>query len=151
MRITLKQKNILITLAKGETLAIAAKKLNITYNNMRKQTQNLYKKFDVHNRKELILKAVELKIISTKNISGLFKKRYQHQSSTNIVPAEILNNREIEYLKLAAQGFTKEEIIKKLNILNMNFCNYIIGEICKKLNTKNITHSVYIAAYYKLI
>ena len=32
----------------------------------------------------------------------------------------------------------------------MNFCNYIIDEICKKLNTKNITNSVYIAAYYKL-
>lgn len=45
----------------------------------------------------------------------------------------------------------KGETLAIAAILNMNFCNYIIDEICKKLNTKNITHSVYIAAYYKLI
>ncbi len=55
MEITNNQKTILLALAQGKTLKLTAQELNLKYDNFTKQTQNLYKKFNVHNRKELIL------------------------------------------------------------------------------------------------
>lgn len=150
IKLTNKQKTIILALAQGKTLKLTAQELSLKYDNFTKQTQNLYKKFNVHNRKELILKAIQQGIISSKNVSKSFKKRFA-KFPKNSFPAARLNTQEKQYLQLAAQGFTKEQIIKEMNILNMNFCNYIIYEICNKLNAKNITNSVYIAMHNKII
>lgn len=150
MKMTNNQKTILLALAQGKTLKLTAQELNLKYDNFTKQTQNLYKKFNVHNRKELILKALQQRLISSKNISKSYKKRFT-KFPKHTLPTEKLNTTEKQYLELAAQGFTKEQIIKEMNILNMNFCNYIIYEICNKLNAKNITNAVYIAMHNKLI
>ena len=120
MKITNKQKTIILALAQGKTLKLTAQELSLKYDNFTKQTQNLYKKFNVHNRKELILKAVQQGIISSKNVSKSFKKRFTKFPKNSFSTAR-LNTREKQYLQLAAQGFTKEQIIKEMNILNMNF------------------------------
>ncbi len=99
IKLTNKQKTIILALAQGKTLKLTAQELSLKYDNFTKQTQNLYKKFNVHNRKELILKAVQQGIISSKNVSKSFKKRFT-KFPKNSFPAARLNTQEKQYLQL---------------------------------------------------
>lgn len=63
-------------LASGNTLKEIAKKTEKTYNNIHKQTQYLYNKFNVHDRRALIQSAISQQIISTSDIKNKFKKRF---------------------------------------------------------------------------
>ena len=74
-----------------------------------------------------------------------FRERFCHPKLNEITIElrEPLTDEELKYLKLAIENNTKKQIIQKLNILNVNFCNYIIAEICYKLKARNITQAAY--------
>ncbi len=140
------QVELLKVLAKGYTLKVTAEKLNTSYNNIQKRTQLLYKKFNVNNRQNLISVALKFNIIPYSAVTNKFRERFCKKSRlyeyAEPVLKEPLTEMEIEYLKLSSQGKRKNEIIEELNLLNMNYCNYVLSQVCRKLNSKNITQAV---------
>lgn len=144
------QLELIKMLARGYTLQETADKMNLKYCNLQRRTQLLYKKFGVNSRKELINKALEQKIIKTSDISNKYRRRFLKSPLVNSTPKliEPLSDNEKEYLQLIAAGYSKQEIIEELHVLNIHFCNYIQNCICYKLNAKNILQAVIFA--YKL-
>lgn len=136
---------VLKQLAKGHTLKQIAQNLNKSYHSIHQFTRRLYHKFKVTNRLKLIEKALELDIIKYANISKKFRDRFCHPERENVTIelVEPLTDEELTYLKLVIEHNTKKQIIEKLNILNINFCNYIIWNICCKLKARNITQAAY--------
>lgn len=136
-------------LASGITLQEAAYNLNTTHNNIKKRTQNLYKKFGVNSRKTLIIKCIRAKIISYKDIKYRFRKRFI-ESVLKDKPAEdnkvIINltKEEINVLKLLVAGYKRKQIIECLGFYNMYYCNYVIDCICRKLRADNIMSALII-------
>ena len=148
------QINLIKALAKGLTLKATAGLMRISHNNIQKRTQLLYKKFNVHSRAALIYKSLELKLIQRSEISNLFRHRFSYKKRVKVQEPELqsdLTEQEINYLQLASRGATKQEIIERLNLINMHFCNYLLCEICAKLNAKNITHAASNAIRLKII
>ena len=150
------QKELLTFLALGDTIPQIAVKLNKTPNNIKKRTLNLYKKFNVHSRKKLLLKAIEQKIISYKNISPRCRKRFL--KSDNIpVSVEVktpksleLSEKEYNFLLLLSQSYTRKQIMKILNFYNMHDCNYYYHCMLNKLNAKNAIQAVVVGIKYGL-
>ena len=151
------QKELLLELASGKTIPEIAQKLDKTPNNIKKRTLNLYKKFNVHYRKELLLKAIEQKIISYKNISPRCRKRFL--KSDNIpVSVEVktpnnleLSEKEYNFLLLLSQSYTRKQIMKILNFYNMHDCNYYYHCMLNKLNAKNAIQAVVVGIKYGII
>lgn len=136
-------------LAKGQTLKETAEVLNLNYYNLQKRTQLLYRKFGVHSRAALIAKSVKYKIIYNSDVCNKFRKRFIKDFRVTVNSEKFhlddnLTELEIKYVECAMRGMTKTEIISSLNLLNMNYCNYVISQICRKLNARNITQA---AAY----
>ncbi len=143
-RVIKSQLKLIKALAEGRTLKETADMLDISYYNLQKRTQLLYKKFKVHNRAALITKALKFKIIPSSDIKKHFRLRFTNKldsNRTNLKLKSDLTELEINYLKLAASGAIKKEIIKQLNLINMHFCNFLLAEICSKLNARNITEA----------
>lgn len=136
---------VLKQLAKGHTQKEIAQNLSKSYHSIHQFTRRLYQKLKVTNRLKLIEKALELDLIKYANISKKFRDRFYHPEHENITIelVEPLTDEELRYLKLAIEQNTKKQIIEKLNILNINFCNYIIWNICCKLKARNITQAAY--------
>ena len=113
-------------------------------------SQLLYKKFGVNSRKEVIEKALEKKIIKTSDISNKYRRRFLKYQDADAQPQliEPLTDLEKQYIRLIIAGESKQEIVKKLHVLNIHFCNYIQNCICYKLNAKNILQAAIFA--YKL-
>ena len=76
LRITSSQLSLLQILASGATIQEAALLSGKKYDNIKKRTNNLYKKFKVTNRADLIRKAINAGLISTKDVKVRFKKRF---------------------------------------------------------------------------
>ena len=151
------QKELLLELASGKTIPEIAQKLDKTPNNIKKRTLNLYKKFNVHYRKELLLKAIEQKIISYKNISPRCRKRFL---KPNNIPVSVevktpnnleLSEKEYKYLLLLSQSYTRKHIMEKLKLRNMHDCNYYYHCLLNKLNAKNAIQAVVTGIKYSII
>lgn len=152
--LTKKQRDLLLLLAQGLTLKEIALQAGKTYNNMKKRTQCLYKKFQVKNRYELIRKAIGEKLLTTKEVKPKFRKRFIPKEKPLVISpigSEYLTVREITYLKLAGAGKTDSEIIKLMGL----YGTYPIWEIKRSikgyLNCKNITQAIYIAKTLEII
>ncbi len=120
-------------------------------------SDRLYRKFNAKNRKELIQKAIKLNFLGYKDISYKFRKRFLKKdiniSSKINVPDNIepLNESEMKIFNLAIKGYTKKEIVRELNLLNMHSCNVSFYIILRKLKAENITNAVCIAIKSGLI
>lgn len=150
------QVELLKQLAKGDTIKETAERMNLKYYNLQKRTQLLYKKFNVKNRTELIQKAINRNILAHCDLTPRFRKRFFNKSTSlpQVEPSQLrykLSEQEITFLKLSASGATRKEIVKQMNLLNLNFANYIAGQACYNLYAKNITEAVAIAARLNLI
>ena len=66
------QELLLYILASGITYKEAAQMLGVSYNTAKPRIKTLYAKFQVSNRNELILKALNLKLIDSRNIKPKF-------------------------------------------------------------------------------
>lgn len=153
IKITKKQEELIRLLAKGFTIKEIADILNLSYYNIQKRTQILHKKFNVHKRHQLIDAAIKNCIIRYADLTSRYRKRFVKFEFTvpKVTITEPLTEQELEYLKLLAKGETKKNILKEMKLLNMNFCNYIQNNICKKLNAKNRVQAVFFACILKLI
>lgn len=114
--VTESQKKLIKALAEGFTLADTAKSLNISYNTLQKRIQKLYRQFNTHSRKELILKCLENHIIRFSDITPHFRKRFFSKPVDYpiCVPnnsTEPLSEQERKCLKLIALGKTRKEIV----------------------------------------
>ena len=150
------QIELLNQLAKGDTIKETAERMNLKYYNLQKRTQLLYQKFKVKNRTKLIQKAIKHKIISHCDLTPRFRKRFLNKRAElpQVEPPRLrypLSEQELTLLKLSAAGATRNEIVKKMNLLNLNFANCIAGRACYNLCAKNITEAVAIATRLKLI
>ncbi len=157
VRLIRSQINLILLLATGMTLKEIAIKEGKQENNIKKRTQNLYKKFLVANRKDLILKAIKQKIIKFKDISPKFRKRFFRENEiynnfySDITIKEELNAEEIKILTLLSKGFTKKQIIKELRYINIHYYNMILYGIFAKLHVENKIQAVYMAIKNKII
>ena len=154
VKIIKSQITLIKALAKGLTLKATAGMMKISYNNLQKRTQLLYKKFKVHSRRSLITKSLSLNLISSSEITKLFRRRFAYKQKVDPPAPELnatLTEQELNYLELASHGATKKEIIERLNLINMHFCNFLLSEICAKLNAKNITEAAANAIRLKII
>lgn len=145
IKLTINERAVLNELAKGHTKKEAAQNLGKSYHSIHQFTRKLYAKLHVHNRLDLIQRGLELKFIAYSTLTKKFRERFC-QPKYNEVTIELrepLSDEELNYLKLVLEHNTKKQIIEKLNILNVNFCNYIIAEICYKLKARNITQAAY--------
>ena len=147
--LTNKQYELVILLASGITLKEIAVKLNKSYNDIRKRTLNLYKKFDVHNRLELVQFLIKTEIISTKNVTKKFRNRFIKKSiyvpeTENII---LLEYEEYIYLRKRGKGKTKKDIVAEMKLYSKYPLDIMDKNICYKLNCKNITQAVYILSY----
>jgi len=134
------QLQLLKTLAKGETLVKTAEILNITYESVRKRTKLLYKKFSVHNRLELIRKAVELNFLSTREVTAKFRARFVKFglnlfTKNKNIP---LTAQELYYLYLKFQGKTAKHIAEEMKLYGVFQVQYIKDAICRKFEVDNI-------------
>lgn len=147
------QIELLKILASGITLKETAQKLCVKYNTIKTRTKVLYKKFNVDNRKDLISKAIELKILSFKDVKIKFYKRFCcfKENYTNPTPKEILTIEEIQYLKLASQGLSAKDIIQRMSLTGKYHAQYINLSLCYKLDAKNITQAVVYAKILEII
>lgn len=145
IELTINELAVLNQFAKGYTKKEAAENLGKSFNSIHQFTRRLYKKLRVHSRLDLIKRALELKLITYSMLTKKFRERFCHPKLNEITIElrEPLTDEELKYLKLAIENNTKKQIIQKLNILNVNFCNYIIAEICYKLKARNITQAAY--------
>ena len=151
------QKELLLELASGKTLNEIAEKLNKKPNNIKKRTLNLYKKFNVHSRKELLSETINKYIISYKNITRKCRKRFLTKSNVvrtlNIERPKTFNLTEQEYnfLLLLSKGYTRKQIMEKLRITNMHACNYCYYCMLDKLNAKNAVQAIVAAIKYGIL
>ena len=158
IKIVKSQRELLLELASGKTLTEIAEKLNKTPNNIKKRTLNLYKKFNIHSRKELILKAIKQNIISCKNITRKCRKRFLTKSNNvctinNIKQPKTFNltEREYNFLLLLSKGYTRKQIMEELRITNMHACNYHYYCMLDKLNAKNAVQAIVTAIKYGIL
>ncbi len=136
------QEELLFLLATGKTLKQIAIETNKTYNNIKKRTQALYKKFEVTNRSDLIAKAIACRILINEDVQRRFKKRFiKPEKLKKSGSCSELTEREMQYLKLAAAGKTQKEIIQIMDLCSTFTAQYIRGCICAKLNGKNLAQA----------
>lgn len=145
IKLTINELAVLNQLAKGHTKKEIAENLGKSYHSIHQFTRKLYVKLHVHNRLDLIQRGLELKLIPYSALTKKFRERFCQPESeeVKIELREPLTDEELNYLKLVIEHNTKKQIIEKLNILNVNFCNYIAWNICCKLNARNITQAAY--------
>ncbi len=152
LRITSSQLSLLQILASGATIQEAALLSGKKYDNIKKRTNNLYKKFKVTNRADLIRKAINAGLISTKDVKVRFKKRFiKREILPEILQEQGLTEEELRYLYLVSQGKTQKEIIAIMGLCSVYMAQYLRKCICEKLNCKNITESVRAAFVLKII
>ena len=103
----------------------------------------LLNQFQVSNRNELILKALNLKLIDSRNIKPKFRKRFlSHEADRQAVLLEPLTAEEIKFLKLASSGTNIKNIIELLSLSGIYHTRVLKASICYKLQAKNITQAV---------
>ena len=72
--------------------------LGVSYNTAKTRIKTLYAKLQVSNRNELILKALNLKLIDSRNIKPKFRKRFlSHEADRQAVLLEPLTAEEIKF------------------------------------------------------
>ena len=140
-------------LLEGYTVKKSAQLHNISFETLSKRVKRLYKKFRVHCRKDLIIEAYKLKLLSRKMLNKYLKiiKENEKPSKKGLeipnlqnLPLEPLTSIELDYMRFVSQGMTKKDIIASMNLYNVHYCNYLIARICYKLMAKNITNAAYI-------
>ncbi|MCM1004139.1 MAG: LuxR C-terminal-related transcriptional regulator [Candidatus Gastranaerophilales bacterium] len=147
------QKELLLLLAKGYTLQKIAEILNKNYYNIQKRTQNLYEKFKVNNRADLIRVSIDAKILSTPDVTLKFKKRFAKISNLKqeVKLLEPLTERAINFLRLKLQGKSDTEIIKILNLYSTYPVWEIKRELYYKFNCDNLIQAILIAVKLEII
>ena len=153
MEINKSQMELILELMQGKTLNEIAETLNTTYNNIQKRTNNLYKKFNVKNRKDLSTALLQQNIITSTQITKNFRKRFKTKIDDTAISEEIeeLTKQELQYLFLASRSKTKKDIMNIMNLRNMHECNYIQACICRKLNALNMINALFIAGKLNLV
>lgn len=152
------QKELIKALAKGYTLKETAHIMKLSYYNLQKRTQLLYKKFNVHNRNDLIKKAIEYKFISNKDVSNKFRETLLlrnkiHFNFDRENPKIRLDfyDLELKYIKLYAQGKTTKEIIKELHLFGKYQARCIRDNICYKLSVRSLNKAIIILTKFNII
>ena len=153
MEINKSQMELILELMQGKTLNEIAETLNTTYNNIQKRTNNLYKKFNVKNRKDLSTALLQQNIITSTQIRKDFRKRFKTKIEDTPISEEIeeLTKQELQYLFLASRAKTKKDIMSIMNLRNMHECNYIQASICRKLNAQNMINALFTAGKLNLV
>lgn len=152
LTLTSSQLRLLQILASGATIQEAALHSGKKYDNIKKRTNNLYKKFKVTNRADLIRKAINAGFISTKDVKTRFKKRFiKREILPEILQEQGLTEEELRYLSLVSEGKTQKEIIALMGLCSDYMGQYLKKCICGKLNCKNITEAVRVAFVLKII
>ncbi len=153
MEINKSQMELILELMQGKTLNEIAETLNTTYNNIQKRTNNLYKKFNVKNRKDLSTALLQQNIITSTQITKNFRKRFKTKIEDTPISEEIeeLTKQELQYLFLASRAKTKKDIMSIMNLRNMHECNYIQAGICRKLNAPNMINALFTAGKLNLV
>ena len=145
---------LLKILATGHSLKEIAQVLGVSYNTVKTRTKLLYKKFEVSNRADLIHKALDLKLLSRKDIKSKFYKKFilkKIDVKTQANLTEALTPQEITYLKHSAHGMTANEIIETMNLTGIYHAKYLKWSVCYKLNSNNITEAAYNAQVLGII
>ena len=147
------QQTLLKFLASGMTLEAIADKLGVKYNTVKSRTKCLYEKFEVKNRNELIGKAISFKLLTTKDVKNLFRKRFKPQITSTQKPQSYypLNEKELQYLTLASKALPVREIIKEMKLTGRYHAQYFNKVICIKLGARNIFEAVLFALSFELI
>lgn len=146
------QELLLYILASGITYKEAAQMLGVSYNTAKIRIKTLYAKLQVSNRNELILKALNLKLIDSRNIKPKFRKRFlSHEADRQAVLLEPLTAEEIKFLKLASSGTNIKNIIELLSLSGIYHTRVLKASICYKLQAKNITQAVKFARVLEII
>ena len=146
------QELLLYILASGITYKEAALMLGVSYNTAKTRIKTLYAKLQVSNRNELILKALNLKLIDSRNIKPKFRKRFlSHEADRQAVLLEPLTAEEIKFLKLASSGTNIKNIIELLSLSGIYHTRVLKASICYKLQAKNITQAVKFARVLEII
>ena len=145
LKVIKSQQELIKLLACGYTLKEIANKTNKKYFNIQKRTQKLYEKFGVNNRGDLIRKAIEYKIITTKDIKPLFKKRFTRikNSIYEIKLLAPLSERAFNFLKLKSSGKSDSEIIQIMGLYGTYPIWEIKRELYSKLDSTNILQVIY--------
>lgn len=141
---TKSQLTLLKHLATGATLEEIAKKLNISYNTVKTRTKLLYKKFRVNNRKDLIFRAIQLRIIPYSFVKPKFRKRFIKKIEPRQIPSlqDTLSEEEIAYLLLKSCSMKIYEIRETMHLVSAYHERYIHNLVCSKLNARNIIHAI---------
>lgn len=151
------QLELLKMLASGKTLKEISTIMNKSYYNIQKRTQLLYKKFDVNNRKKLILRAISEKLITNKDITMLFRRRFGKYKfkkagiEINYNKIQSLNEIEYYYLIFYSFGLPEVKIREKMNLYNTYTTLWIRNDICNKLNVENMIQALYVAKILNII
>lgn len=150
--LTTSQQALLVWLASGMTIAKIAELSGKTFNNIQKRTQLLYKKFNAKNRQELISKALKLRLISSKEIKSLFKKRFIKLKKEEIKePNTIISIQEWQYIKLKSRGANINELIEGCRLWSYYGLKGLEYDICKKFNCATIIEALCIAKKFGII
>lgn len=140
------QIELLKLLACGYTLNEIANLTQKTYDNIKKRTQLLYKKFAVNSRQELIIKAKKEGFIVRDDISSRFKIRFNKTKfKAKNKPEFTLTDFETKLLKYKSQGFKCAEIIDKLGLWSYYGLKQKEFYLCAKMNCSNILEAVFYA------
>ena len=146
------QRLLLKLLASGITYKEAAQMLGVSDNTAKTRIKTLYAKLQVSNRNELILKALNLKLIGSRNIKPKFRKRFlSHEADRQAVLLEPLTAEEKKFLKLASSGINIKNIIEILSLSGIYHTRVIKASICYKLQAQNITQAVKFAKVLEII
>lgn len=152
LTLTSTQLCLLKLLASGSTLQEIALMCGKKYENIKKRTNNLYKKFKVQNRLDLVRKAIKADLIKTGDVTVRFKKRFiKDEFLHDACLCQNLTEEEIRYLYLVSIGKTQREIVCIMNFYGIYPAQYIRKCICLKLNCKNMTQAVRTAFILKII
>ena len=145
------QIELIKALAKGETLKQTAKNMGLKYFNLQKRPQLLYKKFNVTNRNALITLALDKKIITTKELTNKYRKRFTFfLTGENKINCSLikLTNEEKIFLKLYFEGNTINKIILKQPLHGKYHARCIKESICRKFELRRLNQ---IIKYYYML
>ncbi len=152
LTVTSSQLCLLKLLAGGAVLREIALMCGKKYENIKKRTNNLYKKFRVTNRADLIREAIKMELIKTGDVTRRFKKRFiKREFLQDDCRFQDLTDEEVQYLNLVSKGKTQKEIIYIMNFYGLYPAQYVRKCICWKLNCKNMTQAVRAAFILKII
>jgi predicted ATPase/DNA-binding NarL/FixJ family response regulator/tetratricopeptide (TPR) repeat protein len=126
--LTKRELQILHLMAQGKTNQQIADKLFLTSHEIEESASQIYRKLDVKNRREAVDCAKVLGLLDEKPTDGCYS-------------SEPLTKRELQILRLMAQGKTNQQIADKL-FLAYHTIRWYASQIYQKLDVKNRREAV---------